>query len=627
MWPFSTSSDWTLARHAKDEERSVAVEQAKRLVERYDDRLNERLEREILGSTSGEIVRKIADKAPGFNATNVVLTFIKSAIASHERCNNLTEILFAPALKRAIDLDEEFERTGQVKGPLHGVPVSFKDQIDIAGVDSTMGFTHQKNRPATADATLVEIVRSLGGIPFAKTNVPQTMLSFECSNPLFGKTSNPYAPDRIPGGSSGGEAALLASDGSPVGFGSDVGGSLRIPCHFSGCYAIKPTPNKFPSKGCRSTNKGFDAIRSSMGAMGRSVEDVEIMTRAVFDKVKQDRLGLSEEVQSGGYKDVKLNDKLKFGYYLTDGFVHASPACCRAILETAEVLRKAGHEVVEVPPPNAIEAMEIFVALTSANGYKPLLSGLSGDPQESSLFLVTLGPSLPSFIRSTIAWILGSWIGDEKLARVFRVARAKTVIEMQEWQDKRDAHNLKFRKEMFQDHGLDFLLCAPQATPALKHGQTWDLSPLAIGTILYNVVDSAIGLLPVTRVSRELDALTPEFLSRLASCESSSTSQARSSPSTLLSEHRNRFDQPKGSKLAEGRSYGTTLDTPASKRIYDAVEMEGLPVGIQLVGGWGEEERVIEGMKVVDRALGKRGFGPGEFKKWLAAVEKHERVY
>ena len=212
---------------------------------------------------------------------------------------------------------ENFAHSHESFFTVHGVPVSFKDQIDIENVDSTMGFTHQMNKPSTADATLVSIVRRSGGIPHCKSNVPQTMLSFECSNPLFGTTLNPYDPLRTPGGSSGGEAALLSSDGSALGIGSDVGGSLRIPCHFSGCFALKPTANRFPSKGCRSTNLGFEAIKSSMGSMGRSVEDVELLTKVIFERVQQEELGRFEEVRSSGYREVKLREKLRFGYYLT----------------------------------------------------------------------------------------------------------------------------------------------------------------------------------------------------------------------------------------------------------------------------------------------------------------------
>ncbi|GAA6020979.1 hypothetical protein JCM11491_001574 [Sporobolomyces phaffii] len=600
---FFAASEWKAARIAKDEERAVEIQHAERLLEKYSDRLNPRLETEILSATASEIVQSIKSKKEGWNATSVMLTFIKSAIASNETANNLTEILFSPALKRAMDLDKEFERTGEIVGPLHGVPVSFKDQIDIKDFDSTMGFTHQKNSPAHTDATLVSIVRAAGGIPFAKTNVPQTMLSFECSNPLFGVSRNPYDPTRTPGGSSGGEAALLGSDGSALGFGSDVGGSLRIPCHFSGCFALKPTTQRFPSKGCRGTNHGFEAIKASMGPMGRSVDDVELLTRVVFETVKAQELGKFEEVRSAGYDPVKLRDKLRFGYYLTDAFCHASPACSRAVLAAAEAVRKQGHEVVEIPSPNAIDAMEIFVALTSANGYEPLLANLLGDPQESSLFLVTIGPKLPWFLRAILGYVAENWLGDDKMARLLRASKRKSATEMQAWQWKRPTFGADQPSgEVFQDNNLDFVLCATQATPALKVGQTWDLSPLAIGTILYNVVDSAVGLIPVTHVSSELDALTPAFYSKIA-------------PGARTC----------GSKLVESRVYGTSIDATRDQRVYDAVEMEGLPVGIQLVAGWGEEEKVIEGMKVVDRALGERGFGPGQYAK--RAAKKETRVY
>lgn len=103
---------------------------------------------------------------------------------------------------------------------MHGVPVSLKDQYNVVGFDSAIGFTHGVGQPATEDAALVIAVREAGGVPFCKTNVPQTMLSFECANPL-GVTKNPHSAERTPGGSTGGEAALLGADGSALGFGSD----------------------------------------------------------------------------------------------------------------------------------------------------------------------------------------------------------------------------------------------------------------------------------------------------------------------------------------------------------------------------------------------------------------------
>lgn len=97
-----------------------------------------------------------------------------------------------------------------------------KDQYNIKGVDSSIGFTAEYNKPATEDCEIVKILKAEGAIPFCKTNVPQTMLSFECSNPLNGTTTNPYDKERTCGGSSGGEGCMLGSDASPFGFGSDV---------------------------------------------------------------------------------------------------------------------------------------------------------------------------------------------------------------------------------------------------------------------------------------------------------------------------------------------------------------------------------------------------------------------
>lgn len=162
----------------------------------------------------------------------ILEAFIRSAVRSHKSCNNLTEILFEQAHARAKDLDAELAAKGDKaleKKPLFGIPISIKDQLAIEGADTSIGFSQRINKPATKDAAVVEIVKHVGAIPFVKTNVPQTMLSFECQNPVFGCTTNPYSSLHTSGGSSGGEAALLGSDGSPIGIGSDIGGSWCVP--------------------------------------------------------------------------------------------------------------------------------------------------------------------------------------------------------------------------------------------------------------------------------------------------------------------------------------------------------------------------------------------------------------
>lgn len=136
--------------------------------------------------------------------------------------------MFETALERARLCDALIKEKGPdvfVHQPLLGIPISIKDQIDVQGYDSSMGFSAKISQPAEQHAAIVQVVVDSGAIPFCKTNVPQTLLSFECGNPVFGKTVSPHSKLHTAGGSSGGEAALLGSDGSPMGLGSDIGGS------------------------------------------------------------------------------------------------------------------------------------------------------------------------------------------------------------------------------------------------------------------------------------------------------------------------------------------------------------------------------------------------------------------
>jgi Asp-tRNA(Asn)/Glu-tRNA(Gln) amidotransferase A subunit family amidase len=141
----------------------------------------------------------------------------------------LTEPLFSRALQRARDLDEHRQRTGTPVGPLHGLPVSVKDTFCVEGVDSSIGLSALAFKPASANAALVDLLQSLGAVVIAKTNIPQTLGTLDSCNHLFGRTLNPLNRQWTAGGSTGGEGVLVAMHGSMVGFGTDIGGSIRVP--------------------------------------------------------------------------------------------------------------------------------------------------------------------------------------------------------------------------------------------------------------------------------------------------------------------------------------------------------------------------------------------------------------
>ncbi|OAX39499.1 amidase signature enzyme [Rhizopogon vinicolor AM-OR11-026] len=525
-------------------------------------------------ATASEIVQMIAKGE--WTASQVLEGYIARAAIAQAETNCVTEVLFEDARKQAKELDTEFASTQQLRGPMHGVPVSFKDQYEVEGYDATVGFTAWADKPAKKDAFLVAQFKAAGAIAIVKTNVPQTMLAFECSNPLWGRTTNPWNDQFTCGGSSGGEAALLAMDGSALGVGSDIGGSLRIPASYCGIYSLKPSADRISGLGAKGCNAGFEAVRVAYGPMGRSVQDCELFCKTIFGE--QDP---SHQNVPLPYRPVELPSKLRFGYYLSDGMVETSPACQRAVLETVSALEKQGHECIEFKPHLSIAAMEAFVGLITADGYKKTLSHLDSDPQEGSLFLTTVGPRLPSFIRNLVCWIVNSpFVGDSLFSSVFSLARVKSVFEFTTFTDKRNQVATAWYEEIWDKYGFDGIIAPVQSLPALPHGGCAYLSAIAVATIVYNIVDSPVGTIPVTRVNVDTDQLPADF------------KPGRSG----------------GSKLFEERMY--TGKNP----IYDPKAMHGMPIGVQVVGKKWEDEKVLAMMHVVDKALGPRGFGPGSWK-------------
>ncbi|KAJ0386392.1 hypothetical protein COL922a_004440 [Colletotrichum nupharicola] len=187
---------------------------------------------------------------------------------------NLTEVLFEEALERAKDLDAYFAKNGTVVGPLHGVPVTLKDQFNVKGFDSTLGYVGRSFSPASDDAAVVKMLKSLGAIVIAKTNLPQSIMWCETDNPLWGLTTNPLSKEYTPGGSTGGEAALLATQGSMLGWGTDIGGSIRIPSHMNGTYGFKPSSARLPYRGVPVSTEGQEHVPSAIGPMARIGHEV-----------------------------------------------------------------------------------------------------------------------------------------------------------------------------------------------------------------------------------------------------------------------------------------------------------------------------------------------------------------
>ncbi|CAG8116304.1 unnamed protein product [Penicillium olsonii] len=302
-------------------------------------------------------------------AEEVTRAYIKRSVVAQQLTNCLTEILFEDALEQARQLDLEWKETGRLKGPLHGIPITLKDQFNVKGVDTTIGYVGRSFAPATEDAALVQMLKSMGAIIIAKTNLPQSIMWAETENPLWGLTTNPCNPEFSPGGSTGGEGTLLALHGSLVGFGTDIGGSIRIPSATLGLYGFKPSSARLPYQGVPVSTEGQEHVPSSIGPLARDLSSICYISRLIASNQpwnldpKCVPLPWNEEA----FQEIQ-DRKMIIGLILDDGVVRVHPPITRALQELSALLEANGHEVMIWDTSLHASCIEIMDLFYSADG-------------------------------------------------------------------------------------------------------------------------------------------------------------------------------------------------------------------------------------------------------------------
>ena len=275
----------------------------------------------------------------------------------------------------AADRADERRRAGE-DTPLLGIPVTVKDMIDAVGLPCSAGSRARPTLP-DRDAEVVRRVKAAGGVVLAKTNMPELGLSYETDNAVNGRTLHPFDPERTPGGSSGGEAALLAADASLVGIGTDGGGSIRVPSAYCGLVGLRPTAGRVPLTGAWPPGRaGSMTDLICAGPMGRSVADVAILLDVLSGPDLVDPFAHPVPLREWTGVDVS---GLRVGWYVDDGVAEPTAPVRDAVMTAAASLADAGAHVRQTRPPSSVaRATELFFRLTAADGGDGL-RGLVGD--------------------------------------------------------------------------------------------------------------------------------------------------------------------------------------------------------------------------------------------------------
>ncbi|KAF5989376.1 general amidase [Fusarium bulbicola] len=278
----------------------------------------------------------------------VVQGLIGRAIQVHQETNCLTEVAFKDALQQAQELDAHMVSNKKPIGPLHGLVVTLKDQFNIKGYDSTLGYVGRSFNPATDDAVLVKMLKSLGAIVLAKSNLPQSIMWCETENPLWGLTTNPMNKDYTPGGSTGGEAVLISCGASMVGWGTDIGGSIRIPSHMMGLYGLKPSSTRLPYQGVPVSTEGQEHVPSSIGPMARDLGIIKHAMHSLIESKPWEYDARCAPLPWRGHLYEEMHSRpLTIGVLMDDGVVRPHPPITRVLQDAVEALRREGHEIVE----------------------------------------------------------------------------------------------------------------------------------------------------------------------------------------------------------------------------------------------------------------------------------------
>ncbi|KAH8674568.1 amidase [Tricladium varicosporioides] len=405
-----------------------------------------------------------------FTAEEVTTAFCKRAAIAQQLTNCLTEIFFEEAIQTAKSLDEDrLEKPEKPLPPLHGLPISLKDSFKLQGKDATIGLVCFVNDPAEKDSALVAMLKSLGAILYCKTNVPQTMMTADSENNIFGRTLNPKNIKLTAGGSTGGEGALIALRGSILGVGTDIAGSIRIPSLCNGIYGFKPTSDIVPFSGQQNDGpNGIVGISPSAGPMATSMRSCQFFMEVIMQSNPSFFDCSVAKIPWLGMDAPPTGKPLRIGVISDDTLYTPTPPVRRALRESSQKLVLAGHQIVPIQLSDVLKHMHLIWDMFSIDGSARL----------NSLIKSTNEPLVESVARTGLTTTPG-----KTLEEYFHLNHARYLA----WEEFTNIWKL---------HNLDVVL----SLPAPHTATPFDEWTVITYTSLFNLFDCPAVIIPVGKV-------------------------------------------------------------------------------------------------------------------------------
>lgn len=423
----------------------------------YEKKLLTDEEFEITDSPAHAVVANIAKGK--WSAVQVFKAFAKRGTIAHQFTNCAMDLFPEEGLKRAQELDEYYAKNGKTIGPLHGLPISLKEQMNYKGKITHGGYVSMINNIPKTHAITTEILETLGAVFYVRTNEPQTLMHLCSNNNFVGTSKCPYNLGLTSGGSSSGEGAIVAFGGTPVGIGSDIGGSIRGPAAFSGCVGLRPTTNRFSKAGGISSGAGQESVPAVEGPLTRSVDDIDFLMDVYINQGQPWVLDCTTYPLPWKKVEKPKPENLTVAIEYDDEIVKPTPPIARGLKVLAEKLKAAGVKVVEFKPIKTQLARDVVTKMYNCDGnymQRKLLAD-SGEP-----------------LCKLTKWALNYGDGDKEY----------TVAENRRLNLTRDQLKQEYTDYM-NEHGIDVFISPTYSNVAPRPEEVYNWSY----TSLFNLID------------------------------------------------------------------------------------------------------------------------------------------